>query len=66
MGKWTSEDWERIILVSTIPIGILIIPVNRLLGGAAISENATDIIKTLLTIIGAGLISRRKNSKDEG
>jgi hypothetical protein len=56
MKKWSAGDWCLVILASTIPISIIIIPVQRLLGGAPLSDNASSVINNLLTAIGVGLI----------
>lgn len=53
---FSAEDWVMIILAATIPISVLIIPLNRLLGGAALSDNASSVINSLVTAIGVGLI----------
>lgn len=67
MKKWDAREWCMFILACTIPLSILMIPILRLIGGFALSDNASSVINNLLTAIGVGLlsiISSKKNSSD--
>lgn len=57
MKNCTASDICLLILSASIPLALLEIFLNRLIGGYAMSDNAAGIINNLLHEIGGGVIA---------
>lgn len=57
MKKWDASDYCLVILASTIPLAIIMLPVMRAITGQTISENASTIMNNLMTGIGVGILT---------
>ncbi len=57
MKKWDASDYCLVILASTIPLAIIMLPVMRAITGQTISENASGIVNNLMTGIGVGILT---------
>lgn len=63
--KWEASDWVMVILASSIPLSIIIIPVLRWITGQTLSDNASSVLNNLMTGIGVGLLTIISQKKKE-
>jgi uncharacterized membrane protein len=57
MKKWEASDWCLVILASTIPLAIIILPIMRAITGQTLSDNASSVMNNLMTGIGVGILT---------
>ena len=69
MKNYDANDIALIILASTIPLAIVILPIVRMVTGQTLTEGASAVVNNLITGIGVGILTviaqKYKNKNDD-
>ncbi|MES2287360.1 MAG: hypothetical protein V4547_16830 [Bacteroidota bacterium] len=69
MKKWDASDYCLVILASTIPLSIIILPIMRAVTHQTLSDNASSVMNNLMMGIGVGILTviaqKYKNKQDD-
>ena len=57
MKKWDASDWALVVLATTIPLSVVILPIMRAVTNQTLSDNASTVMNNLMTGIGVGILT---------